>query len=310
MATRYGSFQELQSEVARLRESGDLAGALALMAREREAFPEQAAHAYLWRAGLSASLGRVDDAVRIFAEALAAGCRYPLPALQSQALARLHEIVEFERLAHIAAMRYDAELAASRPKLVIRRPARDDALGTLLVLHGNNSRADRTVPHWEPAIGLGWRLALAQSAEISWTPGMFVWDDRAMAERDVAAHVARLRGDDDVDPRRVVLAGYSMGALRALQLAIGGLVDARAVVVVGPYLPPAELDALVAPRDVRSWITVGERDREGHPGSVALADRLRAAGIPVHLDVRAGLGHAYPEDMEHILADALTFALG
>lgn len=295
---RFGTFQELQSEVARLRREGDPEGALALMAAEQAGFPGQIAYAYFWRIRLASELGRVDEALRIMGEALAMGCRYPLPVLQSEMLGPLREIVEFERLAHIAAMRYDAELAASRPKLVVRRPAARP-LGTLLVLHGNNSRADRTVPHWEGALTLGWTLALAQSAEISWTPGMFVWNEERLALDQVRAHAAELG--------EVVLAGYSLGALRALQHALGGAVPAMGAIAVGPFLPPEQVAALVEPRRVPTWIEVGELDGEGHAGSLALGERLRSAGVPVRVEVRPGWGHAYPPDMERVLREALGF---
>lgn len=301
-AAGFASYQELQTEWLRLRDAGDRAAAFDLVTRAGAAFPDQAAQAFLARVRLAGELGRVDEALRIFAEALAAGCRYPLPVLRSELLAPLHEIVEFERLEHIAAMRYDAELAASKPKLVVRRPSAAP-VGTLLVLHGNNSRADRTVPHWEAALELGWTLALAQSAEISWTPGMFVWNDAHRAQEQLRQHLDELGG-------RLVVAGSSMGALRALELAASEPGRIAGAIAVGPYVPKDAVGPLAEALAVPTAIIVGERDTEGRPGSESIARRLGERGVQVRLDVVAGLGHAYPPDMPQRLAAALKLVLG
>lgn len=302
----FGSFQELQAETIRLRDAGQLAEAHDLMTNESRWFPDRSAHAYFWRMRLSGELGHLDEALRIFAEALADGCRYPLPVLRSSQLAALHETVEFERLAHIAAMRYDAELAASRPKLVIRHPA-GTPVGTLLVLHGNNSRADRTVPYWERALELGWTLALAQSAEISWTPGMFVWNDAARAREQLVRCVEEL-GDTAgaAGVGGLLLAGYSMGALRALELGASLPGPVRGVVAVAPYLPQEAAEHLAAALRVPTAITVGEHDREGRPGSETIDRGLRERHLRVRLDVVPAIGHAYPPDMAQRLGSAIA----
>lgn len=286
-----------------MRGTGDVAGALDLMTREAGTFPDQSGYAYFWRVRLLGELGRLDEALRTFAEALAAGCRYPLPLLRSELLAPLHEIVEFERLEHIAAMRYDAEAAASRPKLVLRKPADRTPIGTLLVLHGNNSRADRTVPHWESALELGWTLALAQSSEISWTPGMFVWNDGQLAHDQLGRHLNNLVG-------RVVVAGYSMGALRALELGASEPERVAGVIAVGPYFPATAVPPLADALRVPAAIVVGRRDEHGWAGSEELARRLGAAGRRAQIAVVPDHGHAYPPDMPARLEAALAFVSG
>jgi len=298
----FASYQELQTEVYRRRGAGDREAALELIAERAGSFPDQAAHAYLTRIQLSAELGRIDDAIRLFGAALAAGCRYPLPVLREQ-LTPLHDIVEFERLEHIAAMRYDAELAASRPKLVLRTPRAGEPRGTLLVLHGNNSRADRTVPHWERALDLGWKLALAQSAEISFTPGMFVWNDGQLAQDQLRRHLRDL-------PGRVVVGGYSMGALRALELGVSEPKRVTGVIVVGPYFPASAVAPLAQALEVPTAIVVGRRDEHGWSGSEELTRRLVAAGRRVQITVVPDHGHAYPPNMGTVLEKALHFLAG
>ncbi|MBI2982881.1 MAG: dienelactone hydrolase family protein [Chloroflexi bacterium] len=314
MATAsFATYGDLLEEIVRLREAGRLEEALALMEREGRAFPDQTAFVHLWRMSLAVGLGRVDHALEAFAEAVAAGCRYPEPMIHDwPAIGPLHDVVEFERLAHIAALRYDAELGSSHPHVIVERPdavAPVQGLPLLVVLHGNNSTAERTMPDWRSATERGWAVAAIGSAEIALTPGLFVWNDGERAQRDVVAGTERLVREQRIDPRRIVLAGYSAGALRALQLAYGGALGARGAIAVAPWLPPAEIDALTAAKHVPTFIAVGDRDRGGYDGSRALADHLRAANVPVRLEAISGHGHGYPTDMPRILADAIELIL-
>ena len=310
---RFAEYGELLDEVARLRRDGKPAEALALVEAEGPQFPRQIAYVHLWRMSLSVTLGRFDHAIQALDESLAAGCRYPAPMLRDwPAIAPLHDIVEFERLMHIAAMRYDAELAAVRRTLLVERPdlvAPPSGLPLLIALHGNNDTAEATLPFWRGATKKGVVVAVPGSAEIALTPGLFVWNDADRAHMDVIDHVERLVHEQRVDPTRIVLGGFSAGAWRALQLAYSPALHARAAVVVAPWLPLKEVDALVGARPVRTFIAVGDRDKAGFEGSRVLAERLDASGIPVHLKTYPGLGHAYPRDWDALLGEALDFAL-
>jgi predicted esterase len=312
-APRFAEYGDLFDEIVRLREAGQADQALALIEAEGPRFRQQTAYVHLWRMSLAVALGRIDHAIQALDEALAAGCRYPAPMLRDwPAIAPLHEIVEFERLMHIAAMRYDAELTASRGTLIVERPdivAPPGGLPLLVVLHGNNSTAETEVPHWRAAVARGVVLAVPGSAEIALTPGLFVWNDADRAHMDVLDRVERLVREQRVDPERIVLGGFSAGAWRALQLAYSPALHAKAVIAVGPWLPLKEVEPLASARPVRTFIAVGDGDKGGYEGSRALTDRLSAAGVPVRLAVSPGHGHRYPPDWDALLGKALDFAL-
>jgi predicted esterase len=314
MRAAFATYGDLLEEIVRLREAGKVEEALALIEREGPSFPGQLAFVHLWRMSLSVALGRIDHAIEAFAEAVAAGCRYPAPMLRDWPSIRpLHDIVEFERLAHIAALRYDAELGAVQPTLIVERPdvvAPVSGLPLLVALHGNNRTAKGTVPEWAGAVAKGFVLAVPGSAEISLTPGLFVWNDGERAQRDVIRHVERLVREQRVDPERLVLGGFSAGALRALQIAYGPALRARAAIAVAPWLPLDEVDALLGMRPVRTFIVVGDRDSGGYKGSLDLADRLRSRGTAVRLEVIPGHGHDHPPEWDRLLGEALDFALG
>ena len=70
------SFSELFADAQARRESGDLAGALALFDGREQDLPLQKGLVYLVRAELFAQLGQPDRAIDSLDAALASGCRY------------------------------------------------------------------------------------------------------------------------------------------------------------------------------------------------------------------------------------------
>src|SRR2546428_12299139 len=70
------SFSELFASVQARRESGDLAGALALFEGRERDFPLQKGLVFLVRAELLAELRQPDQAIDSLDAALASGCRY------------------------------------------------------------------------------------------------------------------------------------------------------------------------------------------------------------------------------------------
>jgi predicted esterase len=270
--------------------------------------------AYLAEAGLHGQAGRIEAGLDALERALADGCRYKREWLvHDDRLAPLRDAPRFADIAARAAERYERDAAEARPRLSFAVPDDPpDAFGypLLLVLHGNNSNARVTAPHWSPLADAGWLVAVPQSSEIASTPDAYLWNDRERTAREVAAHLERLRQISQVDEGRIVLAGFSMGALQALALPLEKRVRARGVVAVAPWLSHArDLTALVesgAGRMLRVFVVIGGDD-PSHAGARELQSGFSRHGVRVELDVRAGLGHEYPADMPGTLARALAF---
>lgn len=140
--------------------------------------------------------------------------------------------------------------------------------------------------------------------------------DSAAAVAWTIAHAAEFGGD----PHRVVVAGHSSGAWAAAMLGLDGTwlahagssPDALAGIVglAGPYAVSTLTDPLdeqvfagadpalqpinhAAGRHPALLLLAGADDRDVKPsGTVALADRLQAAGGHQQMHIYAGLGHA------------------
>ena len=117
------SFSELFADAQARRESGDLAGALALFDGREQDLPLQKGLVYLVRAELFAQLGQPDRAIDTLDAALASGCRYKRSWLEeNKRLAPLRGSSLFRDLTERSARRYEEDSAAARPELTVVMP--------------------------------------------------------------------------------------------------------------------------------------------------------------------------------------------
>jgi dienelactone hydrolase len=310
----FASFTDLFVAARAKSDTGDPESALVLLSGREQAFPLHAGQIYSWRAALLAELDRAESALDVLDQALAAGCRYRAEWLRDdQRLSPLRANARFETIIERAAARYEHDQADSRPSLevltpTVTRPA--SGYPTLIALHGNNSNVTETLPYWRSASDLGWLVALPQSSQIGTTPGAYTWNDRDRTQAELEQHRAALREQHLIDERCVVLAGFSMGGLQALALALTRRFDVCGALSVAAYLPHIrEFSQLIAAGNasgIRFFITVGAKDTNGYDGAKQLATELQHAGVDVTLDERPNLGHVYPPDMDETLHRALA----
>jgi len=273
---------------------------------------------FLIEAQEHAQAGRTEEALDTLERALAEGCRYRREWLDGDPrLAALQSLPRYEQLAERSAARYSEDAAAARPHLMFAIPDNlPDAFGypLLMVLHGNNSNSSETAPHWTPLADAGWVVAVPQSSEIGATPGSFVWNDRDATAAQIDLHLERVKRSTSIDVGRIVLAGFSMGGLQAIALALTRRIKVRGIIPVAAWLPPVphvrDLRALVESgttnKMIRAFGVVGEKD-ESVDGARELFEVFSKNGMRAELEVRAGLGHEVPGDMNETLARAVAF---
>src|SRR2546428_12091160 len=112
------SFSELFASVQARRESGDLAGALALFEGRERDFPLQKGLVFLVRAELLAELRQPDQAIESLDAALASGCRYKRSWLEEDPrLAALRGFAPFGGGPGRSARRAGGGAGGARPEL-------------------------------------------------------------------------------------------------------------------------------------------------------------------------------------------------
>jgi acetyl esterase/lipase len=134
--------------------------------------------------------------------------------------------------------------------------------------------------------------------------------------REIQEHYDALCRQHAVDPDRVVVAGFSMGGELAIWLALSGTIEARGFIAVGPGGPymnePDRWVPLIEAsqgRGLRGYLVVGELDVFCYEGTLALAELLKARGVPCQLEVHPNLGHDFPPEFQQSLARTLEFIL-
>jgi dienelactone hydrolase len=164
---------------------------------------------------------------------------------------------------------------------------------------------------------MGWALAAVQSSQMTGSVN-FIWDDQEKALRELGEHYARLVSGHSVDPKRVVLAGFSMGGETALRAALVGTVPVVGFVLLGPGGPgidaPEDWSPLIeraTGRGMRGYVLLGEADGTiPHDAIRRIVEMLNEGGIPTELEVVPGVRHEYPADFADYARRALEFVEG
>ncbi|MFZ5817963.1 MAG: alpha/beta hydrolase [Bacillota bacterium] len=303
---------EFVSRANSLHQAKQYAEALAYVTREGGRFPELSLRILPFQATMAAMTGQVELAVACLQTAIDRGQWYGERFPRNPELASLQGHATFERIVAICGERREAARAAARPQLYTEQP---DPLPhpapLLMVMHGNGGDGPGTLAQWRAAAQMGWLVAVAQSSQVEGA-GQYVWNDAARNLAEMTQHFADLQVSHAVDPERVVLGGFSMGAGEVVHLAIYGQIPARGFIAVAPFV--RDLDGLkeqmarVAPGSVRGYIITGDADFT-YQSARDTVEACRAAGIPCALEEHPGLGHAPPAAFDQSLGRALRFIL-
>jgi len=203
------------------------------------------------------------------------------------------------------------EKRAASAKVLIFRPSEDLRRPAALVvaLHGLGGTAEGFAPVWQTvADRAGVVLAVPEAVE-RFEAGTS-WGKVEDCETLVLRAIAKARSQVPIDPRRIVLTGFSQGATMTYHVALRHPdVFAGAIALAGRFdesVTSVPSKAKVLPRFA---ILCGERDRCPENNRAA-ARTLEAAGAQVLLKIYPGLGHELPPRSPMELYEALRFVLG
>lgn len=309
-------FDKLMAEMMDLYNACDYAQAYDLLLREEGRFPEYADELYYQKMCMVSRMNDIPQALQYFRDALAQGYWFaPRWLREDEDLKPLQGLPEFKEMVAACQQELAAAQATAKPAVTVLQPQEPPpttGYPLLIALHGNGANAPRTLNPHRGIVSQGWLVAVLQSSQVA-GPHSFVWDDYEKAQGEIQQHLTALEKDYAIDPQRIVVSGFSMGGGLATWLGLNGAIKTRGFVALGPYLP--DVDALLPFLDpaksagVRGYIVVGEEDKVCLDISHKVHDLLNAHSIPCELELRPGLGHAYPDDYTKSLKQGLAFAL-
>ena len=298
----YATFEQLQAAVMELYQHQAYQEAYALMTRDAAAFPEEEAVALYLRSCLAARIEKPELALSLFEEALAKDYWYSEHVVRhSPSWAGLQGRADFERLAETSIEREREAVENAAPEMFVSVPTRAaQPYPTLIVLHGNGDNGTRALQAWQQLTSEGWLVAAFQSSQIAATR-QFLWEDQERTFSDVQTLWAALQTEYEPDAERVVVAGFSMGGARALQLALTQRLPVQGAVLLGPA--GAAMDDIEATLpaqipQIKVYIIVGDNDQAVETASIGrVVTLLQQHNISTTVQGVTGLGHAYPADV-------------
>jgi predicted esterase len=169
--------------------------------------------------------------------------------------------------------------------------------GNLIVLHGAGADPQEFAARFRPATPPTWTLVVPEGP-IPFSRAQRSWHFGTPNEDGLS----QLDSVELGEP--TFLSGFSQGCAQAAWWAWNGHVEADGVILFA-VSRLAEWEP-TSHRPVPTYMVVGDRDF-GLPTAQAHVDLLEAHDVPVHLDVRAGLGHKLPEDLPDTVATALDW---
>jgi predicted esterase len=273
---------------------------------------------YYARSCAAARDGDVDLALTLLRQALDEGGFFGEAVLRESPSWRvLQGTPAFEELAARSLDRY--RRAPRQARLLVEV---DESVAApypaLVTLHGNGDDGEASLHGWRAAREQGWLLAAIQSSEVL-AKDAYGWEDEAAALRDVEQQFGVLAETDDIDPRRAVIAGFSLGGRAALHAVLTRRVPATGLVLYGTAgrflrepvsVVPLVRELVASGAALRAYVAVGELD-ELYPtdGHRRLAETLAEEGIPCGFEVLPGVGHEYPDDFAPVIRRALAFVI-
>lgn len=300
------TFQELTNELMRLYPQGKYAEALEIIEQNADRFPLQAARTTYWRMCLLSISGRLDDMLSLFRHGLDSGLWWAEDQFAVDTdFDPVRELPEFKRLVAESNHKCIEMQTQVKPDRSLLLP--DDTSGTLpllIALHGRNGNKDSNLEFWEVARRRGW-LVLSPQSRQSLFEGSYCWDNSEKGLQDILYHVEEIIQTHRIDPKRIVIGGFSQGSGMGIYMALSGKTSARGFIGIGTWWQ-APLDFDGKGNHVRGYFVTGEKDHTLERAR-EIQDVLKQNDIPFTEEVHADLGHAFPADFERAFDQAIDF---
>ncbi len=303
-----------------------------------ELSPSEAGPAYNL-ACVYARSGEKDLAVQWLVTAGERGFSFTSTMLNDEDLDSIRDHADYAKALQIIRANNAGELEKFKKKhgnekvLTIVPPELDvsRAAPLIVALHGRGSNAADIVQSWKTVAAQAGAILIAPQAVLRRGTNGFDWGVVEQGEWLVLNAIERTKAAHNIDPKRIVLTGFSQGGamtyligLRNREMFAGiipvaGFYDHRVAAIPDPQNaadggvqsagePTPARRSSIAASFPRVYIMYGALDEEVENNRMA-AKRFEALGVPCTLKIYPGLGHALPNNRDLELSEALRFAL-
>jgi predicted esterase len=306
------SFDELTDQMMSLYRESKYADALQIVEQNADRFTEHLARTTFWKMCLLSLCGRAADALSVFQRGLDAGLWWAESQFIDTDLDPIRDLPEFKRRVETSQNKYkEARKHIGRDQTILL-PERlsSDSYPLLIALHGRNGNKESNLDNWKVACEKGWLVLSPQSTQPLFS-GSFCWDDAAQGVEDLLYYYKQISRKYQIDPQRIVIAGFSQGSGMAIYAALSGELNVRGFIGIGTYwADPESLSPLAQlarqTSAIRGYFVVGEKDQTLNK-TTEIQKVLNENAIPLAEEVHSDLGHEFPPDFEKSFDKAINF---
>jgi predicted esterase len=201
---------------------------------------------------------------------------------------------------------------AERAKIVTTLPPHFDKtkrVPLIVALHGYGSDAQDIASAWRgPAASAGAILIAPQALQKA--GGGFSWGVVEQGEFLVMRAIEKTQAEYNVDPKRIILTGFSQGGGMCFTIGVRHPEMLAGVISIAGYYDH-RVDPFPAQASVKlpKFVIMNGANDESADNNRDAAKRLEAISVPVLFRIYENVGHAFPPNREQELERALQFIL-
>jgi predicted esterase len=305
------TFRELTDKMVSLYTERKYADALQLVEQKADHFPDQSSRTTFWKMCLLSLSGRPGDVISVFQKGLDSGLWWAKSQFIDSDLDAVRDLPEFKRLLQASQEKYEEARTHIKRDQAILLPDGPASGGypLLIALHGRNGNKDSHLEFWEVARQRGWLILSPQSTQPLFS-GSYCWDDAELGMSDLLFYHEQASKQYQIDPQRVILAGFSQGSGMALYLALSGKIPARGFIGIASWwadpksLVPQTEDA----KRARCYFITGEKDHT-YDTVKEIQNVLKGNVIQFDEESHPDLAHEFPPDFDSSFDKAIRFIL-
>jgi dienelactone hydrolase len=318
----YTTFGELNNRLQELFQEENFIDALDLTNVSIDRFSDQRTLLEYWRLLLLARLGDFEGALDSLEGALQHECWFSeLILRRSPSFQPLLNNPRFDELLHHNQEIAERDQEAQFPFYMLRSQGKCQGSGPpcplLIGLHTNGGSAASSIEFWTPAASKGWLVAAPQSSQ-ALMKGVYVWDDRQVAEKEIINDFQKIVDHYDINPWKSVIAGHSLGGEIAIWLTIKGVLEINyflAVGPIGPYIDDLSHWERLLQENIkaglRGYVVVGELDDSIRLENLTdMVEIFNRAGLETAMEIVPGLEHDYVPSYDEAILRGLNFLTG
>jgi predicted esterase len=283
--------------------------ALARLLKMREEFPDHIYDSTEYIVHVYLLLERPNDAVAELAGALDRGHFYPLEWEYFKE--RIGHLPEYPDLLKKSLELKEQFQQEAELKWETHPPTSSDSgpFPVIVFLHGNGQNIETIKSYWppDPFLELGYLVVYIQPHQVTKYNGYSWTEDYSLSRGQVSQVLDTGKNEYEIDPGNINLAGFSGGAMLALDMVLRKTISVSKCIALGPADGPY-LD------EVSDWdlghlddrITLLYGDMEFLDQENLVLKKLDENGVPYNLEICPDIGHWYPTDIVERTIDILT----